>query len=103
MARLGYARWFAQGGDWGSIVTSHIGAQNVAGCAGLHLNMPIARPLPEDMANPSPAELKALGALQYYQEWDSGYSKEQSTRPQTIGYSLVDSPVGLAGWIYEKM
>ncbi len=103
MARLGYARWFAQGGDWGSIVTTQIGMQAVEGCAGIHLNMPIARPLPEDMANPSPAELKALGALKYYQDWDSGYSKEQSTRPQTIGYSLVDSPVGLAGWIYEKM
>lgn len=103
MARLGYARWFAQGGDWGAIVTSQIGMQAVEGCAGIHVNMPIARPLPEDLANPSPAELKALGALKYYQDWDSGYSKEQSTRPQTIGYSLVDSPVGLAGWIYEKM
>ncbi|GEN98812.1 hydrolase [Novosphingobium sediminis] len=103
MARLGYAQWFAQGGDWGAIVTSQIGQQAVEGCAGIHVNMPIARPLPEDMANPSPAELKALGALKYYQDWDSGYSKEQSTRPQTIGYSLVDSPVGLAGWIYEKM
>jgi len=103
MARLGYARWFAQGGDWGAIVTAQIGQQNVAGCAGVHLNMPIARPLPEDLANPAPDELKALGALKYYQDWDSGYSKEQSTRPQTIGYSLVDSPVGLAGWIYEKM
>lgn len=103
MGRLGYTRWFAQGGDWGAIVTSQIGIQAVEGCAGIHVNMPIARPLPEDLANPTPAELKALGALKYYQDWDSGYSKEQSTRPQTIGYSLVDSPVGLAGWIYEKM
>jgi len=103
MARLGYTHWFAQGGDWGAIVTAQIGEQNVAGCAGIHLNMPIARPLPEDLANPSPDELKALGALQQYQQWDSGYSKAQSTRPQTIGYALVDSPVGLAGWIYEKM
>ncbi|MFM9936326.1 MAG: epoxide hydrolase family protein [Novosphingobium sp.] len=103
MARLGYTHWFAQGGDWGAIVTAQIGQQNVAGCAGIHLNMPIARPKPEDLANPSPAEMKALGALQHYQQWDAGYSKQQSTRPQTIGYSLVDSPVGLAGWIYEKM
>lgn len=103
MERLGYARWFAQGGDWGAIVTAQIGQQNVAGCAGIHLNMPIARPQPEDLANPGPDDLKALGALKYYQDWDSGYSKEQSTRPQTIGYALVDSPVGLAGWIYEKM
>lgn len=103
MARLGYQRWFAQGGDWGSAVTTAIGAMKVAGCAGIHLTMPIARPEPEDMAAPGPDELRALGALQHYQEWDSGYSTQQRTRPQTIGYSLVDSPVGLAAWIYEKM
>ncbi|MEN9925828.1 MAG: hypothetical protein RL268_1954, partial [Pseudomonadota bacterium] len=74
-----------------------------AGCAGIHLNMPIGRPLPEDMENPTPAELKALGALKHYQDWDSGYSTQQRTRPQTVGYGLVDSPVGLAGWIFEKM
>ena len=103
MARLGYDRWFAQGGDWGAAVTNQIGVQAIAGCAGLHINMPIARPLPEDLTNPSPAELKALAALKHYQDWDSGYSKQQQTRPQTVGYGLVDSPVGLAGWIFEKM
>ena len=103
MARLGYTRWVAQGGDWGSAVTTAIGVQKLAGCAGIHLNMPIGRPLPEDLENPSPAELKALGALKHYQEWDSGYSTQQRTRPQTVGYGLVDSPVGLASWIFEKM
>ncbi|MEY4239696.1 MAG: hypothetical protein RL339_2297 [Pseudomonadota bacterium] len=103
MARLGYDRWFAQGGDWGSIVTTAIGVQQVAGCIGIHLNMPIARPTEADLVNPTPAELKALGALKHYQDWDSGYSKQQSTRPQTVGYGLVDSPVGLAGWILEKI
>lgn len=103
MARLGYSRWVAQGGDWGSAVTTAIAVQQVEGCAGIHLNMPIGRPEPEDLANPTPAELKALGALQHYQEWDSGYSTQQRTRPQTVGYGLVDSPVGLAGWIFEKM
>jgi len=103
MARLGYEKWFAQGGDWGSIVTTAIGVQQVPGCIGIHLNMPIARPTEEDLANPSPAELKALGALKHYQDWDSGYSKQQSTRPQTVGYGLVDSPAGLAGWILEKI
>ncbi len=103
MTRLGYTRWVAQGGDWGSAVTTAIGVQKVAGCAGIHLNMPIGRPLPEDMENPTPAELKALGALKHYQDWDSGYSTQQRTRPQTVGYGLVDSPVGLAGWIFEKM
>ncbi|WFL76936.1 epoxide hydrolase [Altererythrobacter arenosus] len=103
MARLGYDRWVAQGGDWGAVVTTAIGEQAPNGCLGIHVNMPVARPGPDDLNQPSPPELKALGALQYYQEWDSGYSKQQSTRPQTIGYSLVDSPIGLAGWIYEKM
>ena len=103
MARLGYDRWVAQGGDWGSAVTSSIGAQALPGCVGIHLNMPIGRPLPEDIANPSPGELKALTALKHYQDWDSGYSTQQRTRPQTVGYGLVDSPAGLAGWILEKM
>lgn len=103
MARLGYGRWVAQGGDWGSVVTTAIGVQQVAGCAGIHLNMPIGRPEREDLANPAPDELKALGALKHYQDWDSGYSTQQRTRPQSVGYGLVDSPVGLAGWIYEKM
>lgn len=103
MARLGYTRWVAQGGDWGSAVTTAIGVQHVAGCVGIHLNMPIGRPEPEDLANPEPDELKALAALKHYQDWDSGYSKQQQTRPQTVGYGLVDSPVGLAGWIFEKM
>jgi pimeloyl-ACP methyl ester carboxylesterase len=65
--------------------------------------MPIARPLPEDMAAPAPDEIRALMKMQHYQDWDSGYSKQQATRPQTVGYGLVDSPVGLAGWLYEKM
>lgn len=103
MARLGYTRWVAQGGDWGSAVTTAIGVQHLAGCVGIHLNMPIGRPEPEDLANPEPDELKALAALKHYQDWDSGYSKQQQTRPQTVGYGLVDSPVGLAGWIFEKM
>lgn len=103
MSRLGYQKWLAQGGDWGSAVTTAIGAMKVEGCSGIHLNMPIAQPLPEDLEKPGPDEAKALARLKHYQDWDSGYSKQQSTRPQTVGYGLVDSPVGLAGWIYEKM
>lgn len=103
MARLGYDRWVAQGGDWGSVVTTMIGRQAPAGCLGIHVNMPLGRPAPEDLQSKDPAVLSALQRLGYYQEWDSGYSKEQGTRPQTIGYSLVDSPVGLAGWILEKI
>ncbi len=103
MARLGYDRWVAQGGDWGSAVTSAIGEQAPKGCLGIHVNMPMARPTAEAMQNPSPREMQALAALQHYQQWDSGYSKQQSTRPQTLGYALADSAVGQAAWIYEKM
>ena len=103
MQRLGYSRWVAQGGDWGSAVTTAIGVQQPEGCLGIHLNMPIGRPAPEDLAAPSPPEVKALTALKHYQDWDSGYSTQQRTRPQTVGYGLVDSPAGLAGWILEKM
>ncbi|WP_296679781.1 alpha/beta fold hydrolase [Novosphingobium sp.] len=103
MARLGYSRWLAQGGDWGSVVTTSIAAQRITGCVGIHLNMPTARPTEHDLAHPTASDLKALTALKHYQDWDSGYSTQQRTRPQTIGYSLVDSPVGLAAWIFEKM
>ncbi|SMC91511.1 epoxide hydrolase family protein [Novosphingobium sp. B1] len=103
MKRLGYDQWLAQGGDWGAAVTTAIGALEVEGCAGIHLNMPIAGPLPEDLVSPDEAEAKALASRKHYQDWDSGYSKQQATRPQSVGYGLVDSPVGLAGWIYEKM
>jgi pimeloyl-ACP methyl ester carboxylesterase len=103
MQRLGYDRWVAQGGDWGAIVTTAIGMIRPAGCLGIHVNMPFARPLPEDLADPDPSEARAMAALKFYQDWDSGYSKQQSTRPQSLGYGLVDSPVGQAGWILEKM
>ena len=103
MGRLGYDRWVAQGGDWGAIVTTVMGAQAPEGLVGIHTNMPIARILPEDRADTDPAVVAALAAGANYNQWDSGYSKIQSTRPQTIGYGLVDSPVALAGWIYEKL
>ncbi len=63
MERLGYREWVAQGGDWGSAVTTAIGVQAPAGCKGIHLNMPIARPLPEDLAAPGPDEQRSLAAL----------------------------------------
>jgi pimeloyl-ACP methyl ester carboxylesterase len=103
MGRLGYERWFAQGGDWGAIVTTVMGGQAPQGLAGIHTNMPVARPTREDHADPTPEERAALDAGARYSQFDSGYSKIQSTKPQTIGYGLVDSPVALAGWIYEKM
>ena len=103
MRRLGYDKWFAQGGDWGSIITHIMGAQAPQGLIGIHTNMPVARTTREDYVDPNAEEKAAIEAGISYKEQDSGYSTQQSTRPQTIGYSLVDSPVGLAGWIYEKM
>ncbi len=103
MDRLGYESWVAQGGDWGSAVTAEIGRQAPKGCRAIHLNMLSMRPTPEDLESTDRDVLRALKGWKFYADWDSGYSKQQATRPQTIGYSLVDSPVGLAGWIYEKI
>ena len=102
MLGLGYDRYFAQGGDWGSMVTTCIGAQDPEHCLGIHLNMPIVPPDPETMSDLNEAEQAAIAGMTHYTEKDSGYSKQQSTRPQTIGYGLVDSPAAQAGWILEK-
>ncbi|MGI9326569.1 MAG: epoxide hydrolase family protein [Pseudomonadales bacterium] len=102
MARLGYDRYVAQGGDWGSMVTTLIAVQDPEHCAAMHTNMPIATPDPATMDDLTELEQSALAGMKFYQDWDSGYSKQQSTRPQTIGYGLVDSPTGQAAWIIEK-
>jgi len=102
MARLGYDSYVAQGGDWGAMITRMIGAHDEGHCRAIHLNMVTARPPLAGLANPTPREQDALDGLKHYQDWDSGYSKQQGTRPQTLGYALVDSPVGQAAWIIEK-
>ena len=102
MTQLGYDSYFAQGGDWGSAVTTAIGIQAAGNCAGLHVNMPIARATKAALENPDESDKRALAGAGYYQQWGAGYSKQQSTRPQTLGYALVDSPMGQAAWIIEK-
>lgn len=102
MSRLGHERYLAQGGDWGAMVTTELARRDPDHCVGIHLNMAIALPSEEDLAELTPAEQRALEGFDHYQRWDSGYSKQQSTRPQTLGYGLVDSPVGQAAWILEK-
>lgn len=102
MLTLGYDRYFAQGGDWGSAVTTAIGAQNLGHCAGIHVNMVVAMPTPEMLADATPAEQASLARMQWYQTKDNGYSTQQATRPQTLGYALTDSPVGQMAWIVEK-
>jgi pimeloyl-ACP methyl ester carboxylesterase len=101
MLRLGYERFGAQGGDWGSMVTARIGSTHTDHLTGIHLNMPIVIPLtpPEEMTE---AEADAVAGFTNYQQWEAGYSTQQSTRPQTVGYGLADSPVGQMAWIVEK-
>ena len=104
MRRLGYTRWVAQGGDWGSAVTMALGMMQAEGCAAIHVNMCVVPPAIQQMFPDLTEQEKASQAsMKHYMDWDSGYSKQQSTRPQTLGYGLVDSPVGQAAWIYEKM
>lgn len=102
MVRLGYDRFVAQGGDWGSLVTTLIGAQDLGHCAGIHVNMPLAGPTPEQLADLNEEEMEFLGRFQRYEAQESGYSRQQSTRPQTLGYGLADSPSGQAAWVLEK-
>lgn len=101
MKRLGYDSYVAQGGDWGSAVTTAIGIRDPDHCRAIHVNMVSARPDPID-DDLSELEKRGLAGMKHYQDWDSGYSKQQSTRPQTLGYGLVDSPIGQAAWIMEK-
>lgn len=101
MARLGYEQYAAQGGDWGSAVTSTLGWQDAGHCLGIHITLAMGT-RPKVGATPSPEEQRALDGLREYRAWDSGYSTQQRTRPQTVGYGLVDSPVAQAAWILEK-
>ncbi len=102
MARLGYDRYVAQGGDWGSAVTHAMALSETEHCAAMHSNMPLLSPSEALMQDLTEQEQSALAGFQHYWDWDSGYSKEQSTRPQTVGYGLVDSPAAQAAWILEK-
>ena len=101
MARLGYSRYGAQGGDWGAQVATRIGVLDVEHCAAIHVNMPIGD-RPDEPAELSDDDRAGLVALQQFQREESGYAIEQSTKPQTLGAALNDSPAGLLAWIVEK-
>jgi epoxide hydrolase len=105
MARLGYQRYGVQGGDWGGIISRLVALDDPTHVAGLHLNFCIAGP-PAGVANPNdgvpPAELQRYQARQAYMENERAYQQIQGTKPQTLGFSLDDSPAGLAAWIVEK-
>jgi pimeloyl-ACP methyl ester carboxylesterase len=102
MAALGYDRYFAQGGDWGSAVTCAIGGNHGDRCAGIHVNMIVGQPDPATMSDLTDDEKAYLARFGWYRAKDNGYSTQQATRPQTIGYALADSPVGQMCWIVEK-
>jgi epoxide hydrolase len=104
MARLGYERYGAQGGDWGTSISTSIAQQDAAHVVGIHLNPPLAGPDPASLEHDdlTDAERDALAALEHSAEWESGYSLQQATRPQTVSYGLVDSPAALCAWIVEK-
>jgi pimeloyl-ACP methyl ester carboxylesterase len=101
MARLGYARYGAQGGDWGAQITTRIGALDAAHCAAIHVNMPIGS-RPKEPVELTAADEEGLAALAAFTREESGYALEQSTKPQTLGVGLNDSPAGLLAWIVEK-
>jgi pimeloyl-ACP methyl ester carboxylesterase len=103
MRRLGYTRYVAQGGDVGAVITDTMGRQAPTGLVGIHTNLLVTMlagggPPPAD---PSEEERAALDALATFRATGFGYFVEQATRPQTIGYALLDSPVALAGWMLD--
>ena len=103
MARLGYDRYGAQGSDWGTSVSACLGQLDPEHIVGVHLMPPLAPPDPATLGDLTDQELQTLGAMKHSAQDDSGYSIMHRTRPQTIGYALTDSPVGLAAWIIEKL
>jgi pimeloyl-ACP methyl ester carboxylesterase len=105
MVQLGYERYVAQGGDWGGIVTRHLGEKFSPNVAAIHCNMLFALPEPGDpsaMDDVSDNELARLGAAAERIKDGTAYMAQQSTRPHTLGFGLEDSPLGLAAWILEK-
>ncbi|MGB6976319.1 MAG: epoxide hydrolase family protein [Gammaproteobacteria bacterium] len=111
MKRLGYKRYVSQGGDWGSVIADAMGRQAPPGLLGIHVNMPAT--VPPDVAkalqdgDPAPAGLSAkekaaFDSLNTFFTKNAAYGAMMSTRPQTVGYGLTDSPAGLAAWMYDK-
>jgi pimeloyl-ACP methyl ester carboxylesterase len=101
MARLGYGRYVAQGGDWGAQVTTRIGGLDPDHCAAVHVNMAIASP-PSDPVPLTKEEQADMAAMQEFMREEAAYANEQGTKPQTLGAALNDSPAGLLAWIVEK-
>jgi pimeloyl-ACP methyl ester carboxylesterase len=101
MRRLGYTRYVAQGGDVGAAVTDAIGRQAPEGLLGIHTNLLVTVLAGGPMPSESEEERAALDAIATFRTSGFGYFLEQATRPQTIGYALLDSPVALAAWMLD--
>jgi epoxide hydrolase len=108
MARLGYRRYGAQGGDWGAFVSPELGRIDPEHVVGVHVNaatigfIPLGGVDPEDLATFTDAEKARLDRLNRFMSDQYGYFQIQATRPQTLAYGLTDSPVGQLAWIVEK-
>ena len=112
MQRLGYQQYVSQGGDWGAIISEVMAVQAPPGLLGIHINMPGTVP-PSVLRlvrnrEPAPAtfsdeEKKAFAGLEYFYHKGFGYAEMMNTRPQTLGYSLADSPVGMLAFFYDKL
>jgi len=105
MSRLGYQRYGAQGGDWGSAVSQQLARVAAGRIVGLHLNLlmtaqPAAGPGPADLSG---ADRRAAQSLIEFRTWRSGYQLVNATQSQTLAYALTDSPVGQLAWIVDKM
>src|SRR5262249_235471 len=102
MNRLGYTHYVAQGGDVGAGITDAIGRLAPEGLIGIHTNLPVpALNNPPALPANTEQEKAALAAIKTFQTTGNGYFVEQSTRPETIGYALLDSPVALAAWMID--
>ncbi|KAK7461006.1 hypothetical protein VKT23_008933 [Stygiomarasmius scandens] len=113
MQGLGYTHYVAQGGDWGSFISRSIALQFPDACIGVHLNFILGLP-PSAIRHPfkimsllvrwfTPEEKKKLARMQWWMKSESGYSRIQGTKPQTVSYGLLDSPIGMLAWIREKL
>lgn len=96
---LGYPRFAAQGGDWGSVVTARLGGEHSDVVAAIHLNFLVG---PQTDPADADANQAYWAAYQHVQATEGGYMSEQATKPQTIGLALFDNPVGTAAWVIEK-
>lgn len=113
MLSLGYSTYIAQGGDWGSLISRLMGVNHPESCVGIHVNFLVATP-PSPLWNPlevawlvlrrfTEPEKEKLKRMMWWREKEGGYFQIMGTKPMTVSYALVDSPLGMLAWIREKL